>query len=188
MLYSHNSLGRATVRQKWTDLALHCYMRRCSCTGCLYSYILKSSKCQMKAAVLELIRTKNFPKYEIIKKEDGTTEFHIIGNHLEGRQRNKEKIYSKFRNYLSNEIINVLESIDARIQCKLVAGLFLTGLSREEVCSVIEKPRVDINNAMTSMYFRTQAEVQYKTKHNKLGEFVAYYGRRVNEQKNFNCN
>lgn len=185
MSYNHNALGRIAGRQKWTNLALHCYMRQCVCSGCLYSCILESSRCQMKAAVLELTRTKNLPKYKILEKEDGTTEFHIIGNHHEGRQKNKEKIYSKFRKYLTDEIISILETIETGMQSKVVAGLFLAGLSREEVCSVVQKPRLNVNNAMSNLYSKTQKEVQYKTKHKKLEEFIAYYGRKVNEQKDF---
>lgn len=183
-----NALGITTHQKKWTDLALHCYMRKCACTGCLYSCILESSKCQIKAAVLELIRTKNFPTYNVIEKEDGTTEYHIIGNHSEGRQRNRGKVYRKFKKHLTDEILCVIERINAGTQAKVIIGLFLAGLDKTKISTMTKKSRVNINDTLATIYSRTQAEVNYKTKHNKLEELIKYYGRQVHEQKNFDSN
>lgn len=175
-----NALGNTVVQRRWTDLALSCYMRGCACTGCLYSGVLESGKCQMKATVLELVRTKGIPKYEILGKADGTTEYHIIGNYINGCHRNKEKMYAKYKQYLDDDVLDIVEDIDISLTNKIIAALFISGKSRDEVCNITHKSRENVNSMLSTIYVQTQDEVNYKTKHDKLGEFIKYFRDELN--------
>lgn len=177
----HNELGTTVAQRRWTDLALHCYMRGCGCNGCLYSGVLESGKCQMKATVLELVRTKGIPEYEILGKADGTTEYHVLGNYINGCHGNKEKLYAKYRKYLTENIISIVEDIDISITNRMIAALFIAGKSRDEVCAITEKSSTNINSMLTLIYTRTQDIVNYQTKHNKLEEFIAYFQDELNQ-------
>lgn len=177
----HNALGNTVVQRRWTDLALHCYMRGCTCTGCLYSRILQSGSCQMKATVLELVRTQGIPKYEVLGKEDGTTEYHIVGNYINGCHGNKEKLYAKYRKHLTEEIISIVEDLDISLTNKMLAALFIAGKSRDEVSIITGKNRTNVNSSLATIYTQTQGIVNYQTKHNKLEEFIAYFRDELNQ-------
>ena len=60
-------MGRAIAVKRWTPTALECYKRGCNCVGCFYSdfFSATAQKCQMKAAVLELVRTIGTPNVEL---------------------------------------------------------------------------------------------------------------------------
>ena len=175
LMARQNALGETVAQRRWTDLALHCYMRGCACTDCLYSQILKSGKCRMKATVLELVRTKGLPKYEILGKEDGTTEYHVVGNYINGCHGNKEKLYARYSEHLSEDILRVVEDLDISLTNKIIAALFISGKSRDEVGEITKRNRTNINSMLAIIYTKTQGEVNYQTKHNKLEEFIAYY-------------
>lgn len=49
-------------RSFWTQAAKDCYARGCNCRGCLMQDL--ETKCNMKAAVLELVRKFGAPKEE----------------------------------------------------------------------------------------------------------------------------
>lgn len=42
---------------RWTRSAIECYLRGCNCEGCIYKKFFDNStfKCQMKAAVIQLV-------------------------------------------------------------------------------------------------------------------------------------
>ena len=60
-------LGRAVSARRWTNTALECYKRGCSCEGCFYSDFFSGSsqRCQMKATVLELVRVLGKPDIDL---------------------------------------------------------------------------------------------------------------------------
>ena len=60
-------MGRAIAVKRWTPTALECYKRGCVCEGCFYSdfFSATAQKCQMKAAVLELVRTIGAPNVDL---------------------------------------------------------------------------------------------------------------------------
>ncbi|MBE7709673.1 MAG: hypothetical protein E7Z93_04405 [Cyanobacteria bacterium SIG32] len=60
-------MGRAVAVRRWTQTALECYKRGCNCEGCFYKTFFSGSsqKCQMKASVLELVRTIGKPDVEL---------------------------------------------------------------------------------------------------------------------------
>lgn len=60
----YRDLGRTTVQRRWTDTAIDCYKRGCVCEGCFYNNFFsgKTQRCQMKAAVLELVRVIELPE------------------------------------------------------------------------------------------------------------------------------
>lgn len=66
MNYKSRDLGRAVSVRRWTIDAINCYKRGCMCKGCFYDDFFKSDdsrqKCQMKAAVLELVRVVGVPE------------------------------------------------------------------------------------------------------------------------------
>ena len=60
-------MGRAVTVRRWNNAALECYKRGCVCDGCFYSdfFSATAQKCQMKAAVLELVRTIGAPSVDL---------------------------------------------------------------------------------------------------------------------------
>ena len=60
-------MGRAIAVRRWTQTALECYKRGCVCDGCFYKDFFSSAtqRCQMKASVLELVRTIGTPNIEL---------------------------------------------------------------------------------------------------------------------------
>lgn len=58
----YNSLGRTGSVRYWTIDAINCYKRGCICEGCPIREMVKSiGRCQMKAAVLELVKIHGIP-------------------------------------------------------------------------------------------------------------------------------
>ena len=66
-VFKSRDMGRAIAVKRWTPTALECYKRGCNCVGCFYSdfFSATAQKCQMKAAVLELVRTIGTPNVEL---------------------------------------------------------------------------------------------------------------------------
>ena len=66
-LLRSRDMGRAVGVRRWTPTATECYKRGCVCDGCFYKDFFSggSQKCQMKAAVLELVRTLGTPDVEL---------------------------------------------------------------------------------------------------------------------------
>jgi len=66
-LLRSRDMGRAVAVRRWTDTAKECYKRGCNCEGCFYKDFFSGSsqKCQMKASVLELVRTIGTPDIEL---------------------------------------------------------------------------------------------------------------------------
>lgn len=70
--YKSRDMGRTVAVRRWTPTAIDCFERGCICQGCFYStffskqeYATQSEtnkKCQMKAAVLELVRVIGIPE------------------------------------------------------------------------------------------------------------------------------
>lgn len=60
----YNDLGKFNKPQKWNDTTRMCYERGCVCSGCECS--MYSTKCQVKAAVLESVRLYGIP-FERVK-------------------------------------------------------------------------------------------------------------------------
>ena len=56
-----NELGQANP-ERWTIDALTCYNRGCVCKGCPIKNLITSSKCKMKASVMELVKKIGAPK------------------------------------------------------------------------------------------------------------------------------
>ena len=65
-MFNSRNMGKAIAVKRWTPTALECYKRGCVCDGCFYSdfFSATAQKCQMKAAVLELVRTIGAPNIE----------------------------------------------------------------------------------------------------------------------------
>ena len=65
-MFRSRDMGRAVAVRRWTPAAVECYKRGCNCTGCFYSdYFSGSHKCQMKASVLELVRSIGTPDVDL---------------------------------------------------------------------------------------------------------------------------
>lgn len=56
-----NELGRIGSIRRWTEDAINCYKRGCVCSGCPIKNLI-SSKCFMKASVIELVKKIGIPK------------------------------------------------------------------------------------------------------------------------------
>lgn len=67
ILSRSQDMGKTVAVRHWTPTAIDCYKRGCSCNGCFYEYFFTgdSQKCQMKAAVLELVRVFGTPEPEL---------------------------------------------------------------------------------------------------------------------------
>lgn len=60
-----NYCGVTTAREIWTDTAIECYKRCCVCRDCFYFVFFDNGcqqKYQMKASVLELVKTFGRPR------------------------------------------------------------------------------------------------------------------------------
>lgn len=66
-MFKSRDMGKAIAAKRWTPTALECYKRGCNCGGCFYSdfFSATAQKCQMKATVLELVRTIGTPNVEL---------------------------------------------------------------------------------------------------------------------------
>lgn len=66
-MFRSRDMGRAVAVRRWTVTAIDCYKRGCNCEGCYYKDFFSGSsqKCQMKASVLELVRTIGTPDVEL---------------------------------------------------------------------------------------------------------------------------
>ena len=76
-MFRSRDMGRAVAVRRWTPAAVDCYKRGCNCAGCFYSEFFSGSsqKCQMKASVLELVRSIGTPNVEIPQYiEDGAAQ------------------------------------------------------------------------------------------------------------------
>lgn len=51
--------------RRWSESAIECYNRGCSCNGCPIQNIITSGKCQMKISVLKLVKKFGAPKNSI---------------------------------------------------------------------------------------------------------------------------
>lgn len=67
MISRSRDMGKSVAVRRWTSTALECYKRGCVCEGCFYADFFNGTaqKCQMKASVLELVRTLGKPDVEI---------------------------------------------------------------------------------------------------------------------------
>ena len=84
MNYKSADMGICPSVTRWTTTAIECYKRGCNCKGCFYKDFFSNSKygenepkqkCQMKATVLELVRTQGIP--------DGVKEKTVIKDEVE---------------------------------------------------------------------------------------------------------
>ena len=75
-LFRSRDMGRAVAVRRWTPTAIDCYKRGCNCEGCYYKDFFNGSsqRCQMKASVLELVRTIGTPNVEIPQFLDDEVE------------------------------------------------------------------------------------------------------------------
>ena len=66
-MFQSRDMRRAIAVKRSTPTALQCYKRGCVCEGCFYSDFFSETaqRCQMKAAVLELVRTIGTPNVEL---------------------------------------------------------------------------------------------------------------------------
>ena len=66
-MFRSRDMGRAVAVRRWTPTATDCYQRGCNCNGCFYNDFFSGTtqKCQMKAAVLELVRVIGTPDVEL---------------------------------------------------------------------------------------------------------------------------
>lgn len=55
---------RINGQRRWTVSAVECFKRGCVCSGCFYEnfFTNNSQKCQMKGAVMELVRVFGKPE------------------------------------------------------------------------------------------------------------------------------
>lgn len=180
--YKSRDMGRTVAVRSWTNLAINCYKRGCTCNGCIYSEVLESCKCHMKATVLELVRVLGVPNYTEVTNTDGSTDY-IIHNSKHGYHQNKKNIFEDYEDYISTQTAYVVKNeISGVSQSNLIiAALFIEGNSRDEVCMILNKKRDDVNSRLSSIYIATQAKVQYKTAHKKLEEFVKFYRKKIQE-------
>lgn len=47
--------------KRWTELAIDCYKRGCTCKGCFYDNYLTDDKCKMKDTVFKLVKEIGAP-------------------------------------------------------------------------------------------------------------------------------
>lgn len=66
-MFKSRNLGKSVVIKRWTPTALECYKRGCVCEGCFYNdfFSAAAQKCQMKTAVLDLVKTIGAPDVEL---------------------------------------------------------------------------------------------------------------------------
>ena len=66
-MFRSRDMGRAVAVRRWTPTATDCYKRGCKCDGCFYRDFFSGTtqKCQMKASVLELVRTIGTPEVDL---------------------------------------------------------------------------------------------------------------------------
>lgn len=57
-----NDIGKSGSIQRWTEGAINCYKRGCVCKNCPIQEFIKSQKCQMKSAVIELVKKFGIPQ------------------------------------------------------------------------------------------------------------------------------
>ena len=83
MNYKSSGMGKYSAIRRWTETAVECYKRGCNCRGCFYENFFSKpkygenepkQKCQMKATVLELVRTLGTP--------DGVNEKTVIKDEI----------------------------------------------------------------------------------------------------------
>ena len=139
----NNDIGTAQEQRTWTYDAINCYKRGCSCEGCFYKNFFTDDKCQMKTAVLELVKIFGVPEYKEIEKESG--EIIYIIKH-KPRKNQVRKPYPK-RSFEYHELISkkVQRFINTRMyslypKAKNIAGLLIEGYSRQDVCKLIKLP------------------------------------------------
>ena len=48
--------------QRWTEGAINCYKRGCVCKNCPVKNLITSQKCQMKSAVIRLVKKFGIPQ------------------------------------------------------------------------------------------------------------------------------
>ena len=61
-----------TYAQKWTEDAKFCYERGCTCTGCYMRELLESTECNLKRAVLILVKKFGKPPEHLSRFENIT--------------------------------------------------------------------------------------------------------------------
>ena len=54
--------------QRWTEGAINCYKRGCVCKNCPVKNLITSQKCQMKSAVIELVKKFGMPFSGLLRK------------------------------------------------------------------------------------------------------------------------
>ena len=66
-MFKSRDMGRAIAVKRWTLTALECHKRGCVFEGFFYSdfFSATAQRFQMKAAVLELVRTIGTPNVEL---------------------------------------------------------------------------------------------------------------------------
>lgn len=66
--YYISPIGTAATQRKWTRTAAECYLRGCVCQGCFFAdfFSRRPYKCQMKAAVIELVRLFGTPQKSLL--------------------------------------------------------------------------------------------------------------------------
>ena len=69
----YNDLGKVVKVNFWTEGAIDCYLRGCVCNESCSTFRILGKKCNMKACVLESVRTLGLPsrhKTETVRKGD----------------------------------------------------------------------------------------------------------------------
>lgn len=54
--------------KQWTDGAIFCYNRGCNCDGCFVKDLIESQKCEMKSAVISLVKKLGIPRWNTSEK------------------------------------------------------------------------------------------------------------------------
>lgn len=57
-----NYMGKSGSIQRWTEGAINCYKRGFVCKNCPVKNLITSQKCQMKYAVIELVKKFGMPQ------------------------------------------------------------------------------------------------------------------------------
>ena len=68
----YNDLGKIVRVDFWTEGAIDCYLRGCVCSESCITYRTLGRKCNMKACVLESVRTLGLPsRHKVLFRRKG---------------------------------------------------------------------------------------------------------------------
>lgn len=174
MTFHKYKIGKCVQQNRWSQTALDCYLRGCVCEGCLLSEIIESSKCHMKAAVIELVRIYGKPEYNEVVAPDGAVEY-VLLNKIGKKDLLDSHELKSILDSLSNDAMFFIGQKIPNINDELkgMVGMLLDGASKDDVCRKFNVCRGSVNNRLGVVY--KASKLSYKTKSHKLEELIEYF-------------